>query len=145
MAQESCAFCGTAHRYGRNPHRDAACDECASPLKSTEKHRLEESCRRMVQRIAKRIQVVFYTAWPQEEAGIGVMQDISPRGMKFVTNMLPKPGIHIKVDCEICKAVARVTNYEKRAAILGVEWVVGVEFVTILFRETRGSFVSVKI
>jgi len=145
MTQDLCAFCGAAHRYGRNPRHDAACDECASPLKSAEKHRLEESSRRMVQRIAKRIQIVFYTAWPQKEAGIGVMQNISPRGMKFVTNKPPKPGTHIKVDCEICKAVARVTNYEKRAAVLGVEWVVGVEFVTILFRETQGSFVSMKI
>ena len=145
MVQDSCAFCGTAHRYGKNPHQDAACGECASPLQSTEKHRLEESCRRMVYRIAKRIESVFYTAWPQKQADTGVMQDISPRGMKFVTNKLPEPGTRIKVDCEICKAVARVTNYEKRAAALGAEWVVGVEFVTILFRETRGSFVSMKI
>ena len=43
MAQESCAFCGTAHRYGRNPYHDAECDKCGSPLKSTEKYRLEES------------------------------------------------------------------------------------------------------
>jgi hypothetical protein len=142
---DSCAFCGTAHRHGKNPHPDAACGECASPLKSTDKHRLEESCRRMVYRMAKHIHIAFYTAWPQKDANTGVMQDISPRGMKFVTSKLPEPGTHIKVDCEICKAVARVTNYEKQAALFGKEWMVGVEFVTILFTETRGSFVSMKI
>jgi len=145
VAQDSCTFCGTAHRYGKNPHQDAACSECESPLKHIEKLRLEKSCRRMVHRIAKHIQVVFYTAWPQKQGHSGVVQDISPRGMQFVTKILPKTGMHIKVECEICTAVARVTNYEKRAAVLGMGWVVGVEFVTILFRETRGSFVSTKI
>jgi len=140
-----CAFCRTTHRHGRYPHPEAACGECASPLKSAETRRLEESCRRMVHRMAKRIQIVFYTAWPQQQANTGVMQDISPRGMKFVTSRLPEPGTHIKVDCELCKAVARVTNYEKQAALFAREWMVGVEFVTILFTETRGSFVSMKI
>lgn len=145
MVQDSCAFCGMAHGYGRNPRQDAACKKCASPLKSAEKHRLEKSCRRMVHRIAKRIQIVFYTAWPQKKGFTGVVQDISPRGMQFVTNKPPETGMHIKVDCEVCTAIARVANYEKRAAVLGSGWVVGVEFVTILFRETRGSFVSMRI
>jgi len=143
--QDACTFCGTAHRYGRNPHQDAACSVCASPLKGIEKSRLEKSCRRMVHRVAKHIQVVFYTAWPQQVGHSGVVQDISPRGMQFFTDKPPATGVHIKVECEICTAVARVTNYEKRAGVLGMGWMVGVEFVTILFSETRGSFVSMRI
>jgi hypothetical protein len=99
----------------------------------------------MVHRIAKRIQLVFYTAWPQRKGFTGVIHDISPRGMKFVTNKPPEKGMHIKVDCDICTAVARVANTEKEAGVAGAGWIVGAEFVTILFRETRGSFVSVKI
>jgi len=144
VAQESCAFCGAAHRYGRNPHQDAVCGECASPLKWVEKLMFEKSCRRMVGRIAKHVQIAFYTAWPQKNGHTGVVQDISPRGMQFVTDKSPKTGTHIKVECETCTAVARVTNYEKRSAVLGMEWVVGVEFVTILFRENRGSFISIR-
>jgi hypothetical protein len=143
--QDVCTFCGTAHRYGRNPHQDAACSECASPLKGIEKLRLETSCRRMVHRVAKHIQVVFYSAWPQKVGHSGVVQDISPRGMQFFTDKPPETGVHIKVECEICTAVARVTNYEKSAGELGMGWMVGVEFVTILFSETRGSFVSMRI
>lgn len=143
--QEACSFCGTAHRYGRNPQQDAACGECASPLKEIEKLRLENSCRRMVHRIAKHIQVVFYTAWPQQVGHSGVVQDISPRGMLFFTDTPPKTGLHIKVECEICTAVARVTNNEKSARVVGMYWMVGVEFVTILFSDTRGSFVSMRI
>ena len=99
--QDTCTFCGTAHRYGRNPHQDAACSECASPLKGIEKLRLETSCRRMVHRVAKQIQVVFYTAWPQQVGHSGVVQDISPRGMQFFTDNPPEKGVHIKVECEI--------------------------------------------
>jgi hypothetical protein len=145
VVQDACAFCGSSPRYGKNPHQDALCNECASPLKRIEKLRLEKSCRRMVHRIAKRMQVVFYTAWPQKEGYTGLVQDISPKGMQFVTKMPPKTGMHIKVECETCTAVARVTNYEKRASQSGMKWIVGVEFVTILFRQSRGSFVSMKI
>lgn len=145
MEQYSCTFCGTAHRYGKNPNQDALCGECASPLKFIEKLQFEKSCRRMVDRIAKQMHIVFYTAWPQKNGYAGVVQDISPMGMQFVTEKSPKAGMHIKVECETCAAVARVTNYEKRSAMSGMAWVVGVEFVTILFRQTRGSFVSTKI
>jgi hypothetical protein len=144
VAKGSCTFCGTAHQYGKNPHQDAVCGECASPLKWVENLMFENSCRRMVGRIAKRIQIVFYTAWPQNNGRTGVVQDISPRGMQFVTDKSPKTGTHIKVECETCTAVARVTNYEKRPAVSGMEWVVGVEFVTILFRENRGNFISIR-
>jgi hypothetical protein len=126
-------------------HPDAACSECASPLKGIEKVRLENSCRRMIHRIAKHIRVVFYTAWPQQVGHSGVVQDISPRGMQFFTDAPPETGMHIKVECEICTAVARVINHEQSAGVLGMGWMVGVEFVTILFNETRGSFVSMKI
>ena len=143
--QDACTFCGTAHHWGGNPQQDAACSECASPLKGIEKLRLEQSCRRMVHRIEKHIQVIFYSAWPQPVGHTGVVQDISPRGMQFFTDKPPETGVHIKVECEICTAVARVTNHEKRAGVLGMGWMVGVEFVTILFSETRGSFVSLKI
>ncbi|VAW71631.1 hypothetical protein MNBD_GAMMA13-1584 [hydrothermal vent metagenome] len=145
MVQNSCTFCGTAHLHGKTPSHDAVCAECTSPLKSAEKHRLEKSSRRIVQRIEKHIQVDFYKTWPQKIANVGVMQDVSPRGMKFITDELPDPDAFIKIDCEICTAVARITFYDKRADTSGAEWVIGVEFITILFRETRGSFVSLKI
>jgi len=145
MGQSSCAFCGTTHPYGRHPHQDASCSECASPLMCIEKLRLEKSCRRMVHRVAKHIQIAFYTAWPQPKGYTGVVQDISPRGMQFFTHNPPETGHHIKVECETCTAVAHVKNCEKNSAPFGTGWMVGVEFVTILFRESRGSFVSLKI
>ena len=145
VVQVSCTFCGTAHGHGGNPHPDAACSECASPLKTVERLRLEQSCRRMVHRITKNIQIVFYTAWPQNKGHTGIVQDVSPRGMQFFTHNRPETGAHIKVECEMCTAVARVANYEKSVAAMGQGWTVGVEFVTILFRETRGSFLSLKI
>jgi len=144
VAQETCAFCGAAHRYGSNPHRDAVCGKCASPLRHIEELRFERSCRRLVDRISKNICIVFYTGWPQKKGYNGAVQDISPRGMQFVTDKSPKTGMHIKVECETCSAVARITNYEKHSTTSETKWVVGVEFVTILFRETRGSFISTR-
>ena len=99
----------------------------------------------MVERIARQMRIVFYTAWPQQRGHAGVVQDISPMGMQFVTEISPRKDMHIKVECPTCSAVASVTNFEKRPFLAGMAWVVGVEFVTILFRETRGSFVSLKI
>jgi hypothetical protein len=145
LPQASCAFCGTVHRYGRNPDEEASCSECASPLKCIDKLRLEKSCRRMVHRVAKNIQIAFYTAWPQKQGYAGVVQDISPRGMLFFTHNPPETGQHIKVECDTCTAVAHVRNCVKNSPIPGTGWLVGVEFVTIFFQETRGTFVSLKI
>lgn len=141
----TCVFCGTAHRYGNNPHKDAACSTCASPLKFIEKLMLEQTCRRMVHRVRKHMQIAFYTAWPQAKGYPGIVKDISPEGMQFLTHNPPDKGQHIKVECETCTAVAHVKNCIKNSPMLGTEWLIGVEFVTILFRETRGSFVSLKI
>ena len=141
----ACTFCGTTHRYGNNPKDDASCSECASPLKFIEKLRMEQTCRRMVHRVTKHIQSGFYTAWPQTKGHTGIVKDISPKGMQFLTHNPPAKGQHIKVECEICTAVAHVKNCVKNSPVLGTEWLVGVEFVTILFRKTRGSFVSLKI
>ena len=143
--QPTCVFCGTAHQYGRNPQEDASCSVCASPLKHIEKLRLEESCRRMVHRVTKQIQIAFYTAWPQPKGYTGIVKDMSPRGMQFLTHNPPKTGQHIKVECETCTAVAHVKNCVKNSSMRKTGWVVGVEFVTIFFSETRGSFVSLKI
>ena len=99
----------------------------------------------MVHRIEKHFQIVFYTAWPQKEGHTGTVQNMSPRGMQFFTSNMLETGMHIKIECEICTAVARVTNHENRISESVMGWAVGVEFLTLLFRETRGSFVSMKI
>lgn len=143
--QESCSFCGATHHYGRNPDEDATCSKCASPLKHIDKLKLEKSCRRMVHRVAKHINITFYTAWPQRKGYTGVVQDISPRGMQFFTQNPPETGKRIKVECDTCTAVAHVKNSAKNSTPRGTGWMVGVEFVTILFRETRGTFVSLRI
>jgi hypothetical protein len=47
----------------------------------------------------------------------------------------------VKIDCAVCRALARVAHSRRDPAAAG-GWLVGLEFLTLRFASSRGSFVS---
>ena len=144
-AAHRCLFCGTEHGLDHALERDDDCRECGSPLYPAERHRLEYSGQRMLRRIPARRTIDLYVSWPQSAAYAAEMRDISLNGMQFVAGAPLPPNQIVKIDCASCAAVARVAHCDRELSDGGTErWLVGVEFLTLRFRNARGTFVSAR-
>jgi len=136
----ACLFCKTPHEHGIDIPRDMLCAVCESPLSTAERHQLEDSGLRALSRVPKQQPIVFYSSWPSSQPRSGESRDISLDGMQFVTPQALQEGEVIKIDCTVCRAVARVAHVQKS----GNAWVVGVEFVALRFESAQGTFISAR-
>ncbi len=137
-----CGFCAAAHDQGMEAPQDALCDSCASPMHRAQRHDIVPSERqRALERIPKRQNIRFYTHWPDSSPSAGRTRDISLDGMLFDTNRSLVVNQMIKIDCDACRAVARVAHVQSSSGA----WVVGVEFVTLRFERVQGTFVSAQV
>lgn len=135
-----CAFCASEHQYREKIPANASCFDCQSPLIPARLFRIEEGCRRAVSRISKEQALQFYTHWPQLEPYSGQSDDISLNGMKFYSSKSLELEQVIKIDCQILRAVARVTHSQQYSN----GWGIGVQFVSLCFEQSRGSFITVR-
>lgn len=140
----SCLFCGTLHGLQRALERDDECGRCDSPLFPAERQRLEYSGQRMLSRIPKQREIRFYVTWPQAEAFVGEMRDLSLNGMQFVTAVRLQQNQIVKIDCAELHALGRVAH-TKLDSEAPERWATGIEFLTLRFRQSRGSFVSARV
>ena len=144
-AAHRCLFCGTEHGLDHALERHDDCRECGSPLYPAERQRLEYSGQRMLRRIPSRRTIDLYVSWPQTAAYTAEMRDISLNGMQFVAGAPLPPNQIVKIDCASCAAVARVAHCDRDLSGGGSDrWLVGVEFLTLRFRNARGTFVSAR-
>jgi len=65
-------------------------------------------------------------------------------GMLIATRARLAPNRVVKVDCDVCSAVARVAHCRRDPADAS-GWLAGLEFVTLRFAKSRGSFVSTSV
>jgi hypothetical protein len=84
---------------------------------------------------------MFYTHWPQLRAFIGITDNISTQGMMFKASMSLEIGAIVKIAGTQFHTVAQVANCRDMGRLLRPEWHVGVKFVTIQFKSSRGIFV----
>jgi hypothetical protein len=138
-----CLFCGSLHGLERRLNTNDECNACSSPLYPAARQRLEYSGQRMLGRIPKRREVQYYVGWPQDAPFVGEMRDLSLNGMQFATADAVPVNQVIKIDSEVCRAVARVAHCE-RDHERAEGWKIGVEFLTLRFRRNRGTFVSAR-
>ena len=136
-----CGFCGAAHDHGVEAPDDALCHNCASPLRPAQRHAVHESGLRALDRFPKQQIIRFHTSWPSNTAHSGRTRDISLDGMQFETSLPLTVNQMIKIDCAVCHAVARVAHLHQEQNV----WIVGVEFVTLLFEKVQGTFVSAQV
>jgi curved DNA-binding protein CbpA len=140
----SCLFCGAPHDLKRALEHDDQCGRCASPLSPAERHRFEYSGQRMLNRIPKQRGIEIWVAWPQEAALRAEMRDLSLNGMSFIIAARFHLNQVVRIDCSELRALARVAHIEDAPEGRGL-FSVGVEFMTLRFRQVRGSFVSAKV
>jgi hypothetical protein len=143
-AARACLFCGTPHALERALQREDECGACASPLFPAERHRFEFSGQRMLKRIPKRRAVAIRVTWPQLEAHIGEMRDVSLNGMSFVTAVDLALNQIVRIDCTELRALGRVAHVERDPADRSRART-GVEFLTLRFWQVRGSFISAEV
>jgi hypothetical protein len=143
-----CPFCGTPHGLDRPVDRDDDCGRCASPLFPAERHRLEYSGQRMLRRIPKHLEIDLYVSWPQQAPFAAEMRDLSLNGMQIGCGSPLQINQIVKIDGDICAATARVAHCKRdRTSAFGAaeRWTVGLEFLTLRFRNPRGTFVSAQV
>ena len=139
-ATHRCPFCSSEHEYTEITKANTFCETCHSPLLLATQAQLEDSCRRSITRFSNDQPLVFCTHWPQTEACIGRTNDISLNGMKLSSNLKLAKGQIIKIDSPVLKAVARVTNCRRQ----DIGWGVGVQFISLHFEQSRGSFIEAR-
>jgi len=144
LVMNVCLFCGAAHGLQRRLERDDDCGRCGSPLCPAERHRLEYSGQRMLSRIPKHHAIDIYVTWPQADAYVGHMRDLSLNGMQFTCVTRLQPNQIVKVICSELHALARVAH-TNRDIDTADQWITGIEFLTLRFRQIRGSFISAEV
>ena len=144
LVMNVCLFCGAPHGIQRRLERDDDCGRCGSPLCPAERHRLEYSGQRMLSRIPKHHPIDIYVTWPQGEPAAAEMRDLSLNGMQFTSVTRLQPNQIVKIICSELHALARVAH-TNRDIDTADRWITGVEFLTLRFRQIRGSFVSAEV
>ncbi len=142
---KSCSFCQSAHSFGEKIEPDCVCNECGSTLFPAVKQVLEKDDQRIIQRIDKQWPVTFFTQWPDAIPYVGQTQDVSLNGIQIVTSVYMQEGQFVKMNSQMLDAVARVMNsredYNEGTKI----WRVGLEFITLRFYRTQGTFIQLDI
>lgn len=140
---KSCLFCGAPHDLERALETDDECGRCGSPIFPAERHRLEYSGQRMLRRIPKVHAINLWVTWPQDAPIRAEMRNLSLNGMSFASNVRFEPNQIVRIECTELRALGRIAHVEHDAS--GAErFSAGVEFLTLRFRQIRGSFVSTK-
>ena len=138
-----CLFCKSPHQGNSHILPDTKCTQCKSPLYPVEKMKTDKSSQRAVNRVEKHQEISFFTYWPPQKTYRGRIQDLSPNGMLFFTDQQLSKDLVIKIDSKVLQATARVANRRKQRSDLQMVYGIGVEFVTIQFQRSHGTFVSV--
>lgn len=135
-----CLFCGVASQQ-RHADSSEECRVCTAPLTIVEPvSPTRAETQRLVYRIAKAEAVRIHSS-PQDRAGIAArVQDISVSGIRFSCANQFDAGAIVRVDCDICTAVARIAHVS-RSSTDAPQY--GAEFLTVRFRRQRGSLLSV--
>lgn len=136
-----CLFCGTPHPFEQLGDPELICSQCESPLSPATRTRLEQE-QRAVARMPRRQEIRYFTGWPQRNSYKGWTLDVSLNGMKFVAQRPLQPQSLVKIESDLCAAVGIVVNCLMDRRVFGVTWQVGVQFETVRFPKTNGTFVS---
>ncbi len=137
----ACLFCLTPHDSSTSDDPDAVCSNCASPLCAASKWLLEHSGQRTIKRVAKQFNIDFFTTWPQTVPCSGQTLDVSPNGMRFISERRLGEGRNIKIASSAIEAVALVTHCQQNDS---KGWIVGVAFETLRLAHSQGVFFSAR-
>jgi hypothetical protein len=135
---DRCPFCSAPQPVSRAPEPDDRCATCGSPRYPAESLRHAAAGERLMERMPREFAVTCYTHWPQSPGHDAVSRDLSLNGMQIAAGFAIEEDRLVKIDSLPCQALARVAWCTAHDG----EWLIGLEFVTLSFHRTRGSFVS---
>jgi hypothetical protein len=139
-----CFFCGTPRPVGRPLKPDTLCTTCRSPLYPASRRRISATNQRAMERLDRHFGMVLFTEWPQSRGYPAECRDISLNGMRFVTAEPLGADEIVKVESDLCRAVVRVVNIRDNRNEGDGRLLIGAEFITVYFPQTRGAFISAK-
>ncbi|MBL8497633.1 molecular chaperone DnaJ [Nitrosomonas sp. JL21] len=130
-----CRFCKTPYFPELNRYQTDRCLECASPL-FTLLDDFAETSRRTLMRINIRGECEFYPFWPSKPYQ-GIFQDLSPAGVRFITEQSIDLHEIIKIDAPNFQAIGEVTHLQANDREISV----GSRFIAVKFEHQRGNFI----
>ncbi|MCC6544177.1 MAG: DnaJ domain-containing protein [Nitrospirae bacterium] len=134
-----CSFC--KRPLSRDDSSKGCCPTCKSPLKKFGVDQFERECKRSGPRIKKSDKFYYYTTWPQK-GNIAEMIDLSRNGIRFKCFSKLSHGMFIKISGSWLKGIVKINNASKSLYNGETEYIIGAEFVSVTFKETRGVFYS---
>ena len=137
-AQSPCLFCQHPIPASTQRAEDSLCGRCGSPLAKAARHRLERSSRRMLRRSERRRPLRIRLNWGDTPLD-GMMLNLSLNGLLLECAQPLEPNRLIRIDSDLCRALARVSHCRRSE---GGQFRSGVEFVTLRFNSPLGTFVS---
>lgn len=141
----TCVFCKTPHIISARNLIDTQCAYCGSPLNPPSRGQFEGSGQRNLDRIAYQDDFIFFINWPPEQKHLGTIVDLSINGMKFIANHGLQFEQIIKVVNNKLHATGKVVNCFTIRQQQQTIYSVNLEFLTVKFVRSRGTFVSEKI
>ena len=138
-----CIFCELPHEQGSTIKPDSVCTRCGSALFPAAKQIHERYGKRVIQRIEKQWPVSFYTQWPITRGYIAKTQDVSLNGIQMLSQTTVQEGQILKLSSHMLDAVATVANVRKDHTLLIKRWRIGLQFVTLRFHQTQGTFLRI--
>ena len=141
----TCAFCQSLHSLGDKIEPESLCKVCGSTLFPAVRQVLEKNGLRYISRIDKQWPVTFYIDWPDTESFTAQTQDVSLNGMQILSQVFLDEGQIIKIASQALDAVARVTNYREDFNEGSKLWRIGLEFITLRFINTQGTFIKLDV
>jgi hypothetical protein len=134
-----CVFCHTPFVYKLTLYPSASCLECGSPLPIAtiiDQSGLCSQNHRACERTSAAGALAFYLCWPDTPRH-GVLQDLSPKGMGFLTRSPLGVGNVIKIETPHFSAIAEVMRIQQAKD----DYVsAGARFLTVKFTQERGNF-----
>jgi curved DNA-binding protein CbpA len=136
---ETCPFCKSP--LPRSAQQVASCSVCRSPLQAKRNPGKGAFSQRALARIKRTDPIYYSSRWPQEPRKAR-MTDLSPKGMRFLTDESLKPGAVLKISGPGFHASAVVTNLCVEELEGEKMYAVGVSFLATEFVKRTGSFLS---
>ncbi|HHZ88759.1 MAG TPA: J domain-containing protein [Chromatiales bacterium] len=138
-----CPFCrASAPGHSLSRSKNEQCRVCDSPLAPATKAKGSGKSKRATRRTSIQGDIQFFTRWPQDIATSGQVRNLSPMGMQFATLKSLAENSVIKIEAKGLSAVGRIASCKRADDHHG--YLIGVEFLTLSFNDTRGTFVSAK-
>jgi hypothetical protein len=137
-----CSFCQTPCSSTEASWPEATCSSCDSPLFPARRHRDGSDARRAIERVSRHMPVTFWLPTAGSRRQVGITEDLSLNGMRFVSVMEIPIGARIRVECDFCAAVGIVRGMRPDPGHPRTQWQCGLEFVTLRFKRERGGLFS---